>query len=129
MYPPTAAYTEVLDDKTPQNGDFFVYGRQGKDLSEEAVLCVVFKSKLTHHLTQFLGGSWVVGKKSYGRFATLEEVCGPVILPQSVLTRLQCIPRILRPGDEYSRAHYSPFNYPSLWVHCERKSKAGLRHS
>jgi hypothetical protein len=68
---------------------------------------VVFKSKLTHHLTQFLGGSWVVGKKSYGRFATLEEVCGPVILPQSVLTRLQCIPSVPVMSTHAPTTHFS----------------------
>lgn len=68
-------FNEAVDSRAPQTGQFFVYGRVGKDKSEELVLCVVYKEKLTHHLTQFVDGSWVINKKSYGHFATIEEVC------------------------------------------------------
>ena len=65
---------EVLGGKGLENGQFFVYQREGKSADQEVVLCVVYKGKGTHHLMQLVDGNWVVNKKSFGSNSTLGKV-------------------------------------------------------
>lgn len=57
-----------------ENGQFFIYQREGKDIDEEVALCVVYKGKGTHHLLQHVDGNWIINKKSFGTFDTLDKV-------------------------------------------------------
>ena len=69
-----AAFKECTANGSPVDGQFFIYGREGKPQSDEVVLCVIYKGKPTHHLMQSKEGSWVVNKKSYGEFESLTQV-------------------------------------------------------
>lgn len=69
-----AVLTNALDGKEMENGQFFIYQREGKDIDEEVALCVVYKGKGTHHLLQHVDGNWIINKKSFGTFDTLEKV-------------------------------------------------------
>eukprot|EP00038_Savillea_parva_P003130 m.121308 g.121308 ORF g.121308 m.121308 type:complete len:979 (-) comp11080_c0_seq1:100-3036(-) len=54
------------------DGTYFVRPREGQP--GQYVLCVVYKGKPTHHLMVEIDGTWVVNKKKYGDFSTMDAL-------------------------------------------------------